>query len=392
MAERAVAMVLVGVVAAVAGGLVALWPRGEPTGERQISATRPAEVLRTIDRCAGQRGPGCRSAEIRLIGDGGGARRSRVSLPDDPLAPRVAAGDRIRVMAARAAGIDPTLVPNVEADEASTPFVYVDFDRRDSMVLITLIFVLFVLALARLQGLRALIALALSLFLVTRFIAPSILDGRSPEAVAIVGGLAIVLASTALTHGIGLKSQTAMLGTIIAILLTVAFASLAVDLAHISGSASEDVPLLAFATSSRLSAQGLVLAGMIIAALGVLDDLTISQASTVLALRRANPAVSFRPLFRQAMVVGRDHLGATINTLALAYTGAALPVLLIFSGQHVSLGDAVDREAVAEPLIAILTGSIGLVAAVPITTLLAAALAVRLQSDQTTSSLNAQPE
>jgi uncharacterized membrane protein len=117
---------------------------------------------------------------------------------------------------------------------------------------------------------------------------------------------------------------------------------------------------------------------MVIAALGVLDDVTISQASTVLALHQANPQQSFTVLFGRALSVGRDHIAATVNTLVLAYAGASLTVLLVFSVGNASFGTALNGEAVAEPVVGMLVGSIGLVAAVPVTTALAAVLAARL--------------
>jgi uncharacterized membrane protein len=157
--------------------------------------------------------------------------------------------------------------------------------------------------------------------------------------------------------------------------LIVLLALLAVDVAHITGLASEEANLIQ--ARADVSLQGLVLAGIVVGALGVLDDVTISQSSTVLALSRANPALSLVTLFREAMSVGRDHLGATVNTLALAYAGGSLPVLLIFATQGTRFGDAIAREAVAEELVATLVGSIGLVAAVPLTTALAALLATR---------------
>jgi uncharacterized membrane protein len=136
------------------------------------------------------------------------------------------------------------------------------------------------------------------------------------------------------------------------------------------------------ATIGTVSVQGLLLAGMVIAALGVLDDLTVTQASTVLALRRANPRLEFARLFRGAIGVGQDHITATVNTLVLAYAGASLPVLLVFSLAETPLGDALNFEVVASEIVATLVGSIGLIAAVPITTALAALLALRLRPDE----------
>jgi uncharacterized membrane protein len=169
-----------------------------------------------------------------------------------------------------------------------------------------------------------------------------------------------------------------MLGTTCALLLTALLAGLFIELAAITGLVSEEARLLRGSSGGTLSLSGLVLAGVVIGALGVLDDVTVSQASTVMALRRADPAQGARQLYRAALTVGRDHVGATVNTLVLAYVGAALPVLLIFSTQDVGLGTMLQREAVAEEIVATLVGSIGLIAAMPLTTGLAAALAVRL--------------
>lgn len=131
-----------------------------------------------------------------------------------------------------------------------------------------------------------------------------------------------------------------------------------------------------------MSVRGLLLAGMVIGSLGVLGDTTVTQASTVLALRHANPALTWKQLFGHATTVGRDHIAATVNTLVLAYTGAALPILIIFSIGNSSFSGAVNTETVAAPIVATLVGSIGLIAAVPLTTALAALLALHLPEEQ----------
>jgi uncharacterized membrane protein len=152
-------------------------------------------------------------------------------------------------------------------------------------------------------------------------------------------------------------------------------------IAHLSG-ASTDESVYLGASQSRLSLQGLLVAGMVIGALGVLVDLTVSQASTVIALRRVSPSLGFGGLFRSALEVGHDHIAATVATLVFAYAGAALPVLLIFSVGGTSFADAVNGEAVADEVIAALVGSIGLIASMPITTALAALLAPRMSDRQ----------
>jgi uncharacterized membrane protein len=208
------------------------------------------------------------------------------------------------------------------------------------------------------------------------FVVPAILDGEPPLAVAVVGSLAVALVTIPLAHGGGPKSLAALLGTAASLLLTALLASVFTEAAHLTGFSSEEAIFLQV-SGADLSLDGLLLAGMVIGALGVLDDVTVSQASTVLALRGAAPALGFRDLFGRALRVGRDHVSATVNTLVLAYVGASLPVLLIFSSADLGLGEALGLEVVATEVVATLVGSIGLIAAVPVTTALAAMLALR---------------
>jgi uncharacterized membrane protein len=228
---------------------------------------------------------------------------------------------------------------------------------------------------ARLRGALSLTGLAFSIAIVLLFVVPSILDDKPPLAVAVVGSLAVALITIPLAHGGGPKSLSALLGTAVSLLLTAGLAVLFTELTHLTGLSSEEAAFLQLGQAD-LSLQGLLLAGIVIGALGVLDDVTISQAATVLALRHANPSLGFRELFGRALQVGRDHVSATVNTLVLAYVGAALPILLLFSATDLGVGDAVNFEIVAKEIVATLVGSIGLVAAVPITTALAALLAL----------------
>jgi uncharacterized membrane protein len=234
-----------------------------------------------------------------------------------------------------------------------------------------------VLFTARWRGFRALLGLGASLAIVVFFIVPAILDGRSPAAVALVGAFAVMFATIPLAHGLGAKSIAACLGTAASLGLTLILANMFVELTHLSGLSSEEAVFVQ-ASTRDVSLTGLLAAGMLIAALGVLDDLTVTQSSTVLALRRANPSLGFSGLFRSALDVGHDHITATVNTLVLAYVGAALPVLLVFHLGNVPFGDAVNFEIVAAEVVGTLVGSIGLIAAVPVTTGLAAVLALRL--------------
>jgi uncharacterized membrane protein len=220
-----------------------------------------------------------------------------------------------------------------------------------------------------------------SVLIVVEFLIPALLAGKPAVAVALVSSFAVMLMTIALAHGLGPKSIAAMLGTGASLIATVLLALLFTGLADLTGFSSEEATLLQ-ANDASLSLTGLVLAGMVIGALGVLDDVTVSQASTVMALRRADPTQRARELYRSAVSVGRDHVAATVNTLVLAYVGSSLPILLVFGIGDTAFADTINREAVAEQVIAMLVGSIGLIAAVPVTTALAACLATRLPAEQ----------
>jgi uncharacterized membrane protein len=151
---------------------------------------------------------------------------------------------------------------------------------------------------------------------------------------------------------------------------------------HLTGLSSDEAVFVRATSGAEISLQGLLLAGMVIGALGVLDDVTVTQASAVMAVKHANPGLGLRPLLQSGLSVGQDHVAATVNTLVLAYVGASLPVLLIFSIGDTPFFDAVNLEAVSEQIVAMLVGSIGLIAAVPVTTALAAALATQISRER----------
>jgi uncharacterized membrane protein len=227
---------------------------------------------------------------------------------------------------------------------------------------------------------RALLGLVASLVVVVEFVIPAILHGQRPVLVAVVGAFAVMLLTMPLAYGLGAKMIAALLGTALSLLVAAGLADAVAGIAHLSGAASEET--LYLATTHVVSLRGLLVAGMVIGALGVLVDLTVSQASTVVALRRTNPSLGFARLFREAIDVGHDHISATVNTLVFAYAGASLPVLLIFTIGRTSFTDAINGEAVAAEAIAALVGSIGLILSMPLTTALAALLVERMTDDE----------
>jgi uncharacterized membrane protein len=356
-------------------GLIALWPDDrsfEPPGALRNARTEQAEIVGVRGAaCPTPMQRTCRSVEFELRSGKDEGSRFRLTVFEPASTLPLHDGDRIRV--------SPNPVPEGAqiGGVRVEPYVFADFERRTPLLLLGLLFGALVVLTGRWQGLRALVGLVASLAIVIGFVVPAILDGGSPEGVALVGALAVMLVTLGLAHGVGVKTLAATLGTTAALLLTLGLARLFTNAAHLTGLSSDEATFLR-ATVGDVSIQGLFLAGVVIATLGVLDDLTVSQASTVMALRRANAALGFRPLFRGALGVGRDHITATVNTLVLAYAGASLPVLLIFSLAGTSFSDAINSEAVAEQIVATLVGSIGLIAAVPITTALAAVLATRV--------------
>jgi uncharacterized membrane protein len=384
-AGRLVALIVLAVALATAVALVALWPpavnprsSGIVIRSRDIADAKVTSVAQAS--CPVESKPGCERVGIRVSSGAARGRNAFLMLPGDEATPRISPGDAIRVTPS-VQGYGNVSATRLAALEPGQPWSFVDFQRGPPLAVLALLFALLVVALGRRTGAASLVAVAIGLLLLTAFVVPAILAGSSPVAVALVGSFAAMFATIVLVYGIGAKSLAALLGTIVSLLATGALAVIFVHAAHITGTSSEEATLILSLGGGRVSLQGLVLAGMVIAALGVLSDVTVSQSSTVMALRRANPGQRAAQLYRGAVDVGRDHLGATVNTLVFAYAGASLPLLLIFKSQAVNFGDAINREAVATEVVAALVGSIGLVLAVPLTTAVAALLAARLPTD-----------
>jgi uncharacterized membrane protein len=361
---------------ATAIGMAVLWPGATPSGVGEsVVVDSEAATVERVDQfpCQALGTDTCSRVTVRLGSGPDEGSKTSFQIGVGGLDPDVEVGDKVRV-------VENAVAPGTEAVRGQE-YSLTDFERRRPMLLLALLFAGLVVAFARLRGFLSLVGLAVSLAVVLVFMVPAILDGKSPLAVAVVGAFAVMLTTIALAHGTGAKSLAAMIGTALSLLVTIALAVLFVDLTHLTGLSSEE-SLFLQTSETGLSLDGLLLAGMVVAALGVLDDVTISQSSTVLALRAANPDQGFRELFGRAMNVGRDHVSATVNTLVLAYVGASLPLLLIFSSSTLGVSDALNLELIAKEVVATLVGSVGLITAVPITTALAALLARRIPSEQ----------
>jgi uncharacterized membrane protein len=365
--HRLLLVVVAGLVLAVLAGGVALWPSGrlaDPAVAGQADPTRlvPATLtsVRTVPCQEAEPGlPGSTCIKVRARPDGGEEVEFDTT---DPTGDTFRTGQRVRLSI-------------LEQEGQPTFYNLRDLERGRPMLALAALFMLAVIAFGRWQGVRSLIGLACSFAVIVGFVVPAILRGHGPVPVALVGAMAIMLVSLYLSHGFGRKTTAAVVGTALALALTAALTAGFVELTALTGLAGEESANVSFQVGG-ISLRGLLLAGIIIGGLGVLDDVTVSQASLVFELRRANPAAGFAELTRGALSVGRDHISATVNTLFLAYAGASLPLLVLFVSGGDALSTVATAEAVAMEIVRTLCGSVGLIAAVPLTTLLAVGLAL----------------
>lgn len=369
--HRLLLLVLAPFLVATAVGLVVLWPDQRPAGTSGLDLGFDADLFdgtvkaARLAPCAATAPDAeieCRVYDIEMEEGPDAGEMIVLELQDSPTSVSFDPGDGIVLARATQAEIPEDL-----------RYTFADFQRKNPLTLLTLLFVGAVVALGRWRGLRALAGLGLSLGVLVKFVLPSILDGNNAVAVSLVGASVIMLVALYLSHGFNDRTTTAVLGTLVSLGLTGGLALLFIRLTELTGLADEDARILQLA-SDQVSLEGLILGGIIIGTLGVLDDVTVTQVSAVWELHQANPTMGIRRLYGAALRIGRDHIASTVNTLVLAYAGASLPLLILFVEVRRSLGDVLTGETVATEVVRTLVGSIGLVASVPITTLLAAAV------------------
>jgi len=257
---------------------------------------------------------------------------------------------------------------------------FVDFVRTTPILWLTGIFAAAIILISRWKGVRALLSTAFSLYVIIGYIIPHILMGEDPLRVSIIGSIILLGVTLYLTYGWTLKTHAAVFSMILVLLLTGTLSAVFVVFTKLNGSGDENVMFLMQMMETPINLRGLLLGGMIIGALGVLDDLVTTQASAVFELHHANPNFRFRELYNSAMRIGQDHVAATVNTLVLAYAGASLPMLLMFSLAKGDYGYLVNFSFIAEEIVRTLVGSLGLIAAVPLTTTIAIFFATRVES------------
>ncbi len=245
-----------------------------------------------------------------------------------------------------------------------------DFVRQRPLVWLFAIFVALVMLIGRFWGTTSLLGMGISFLVIFKIILPQILAGHDPVLITILGSLLIIPATFYLSHGFNRKTTVAIGGTLISLVIAGLLSKIFVELTHLTGYASDEASFLRMMKGGAVNIKGLLLAGMIVGVLGVLDDITIAQAAVVEQLRQANPNLRPGELFNRAMKVGQDHIASMVNTLVLVYTGASLPLLLLFVNNPQPFSQIINYEIIAGEIVRTLVGSIALILAVPTTTFL----------------------
>lgn len=355
---KGLAAVVVALAVVVVVGLVALWPYDQPeldlTTFGFAGDVVDAEVLLAEPGgCSFAPDLDCILVDFSIVEGELAGETYRQEFPDEPGQPGFAIGDQV-------------LLSVTAFEDGVLSIQYADRDRTVLLGVLALVFATAVVGLGRIRGVAALVALVLSIGMLVVFILPAIIAGRDAVLVAFVGGGAIMLFSLYLAHGYHRLTHVATLGAFGALALTAGLSWLTVEAGRFTGLVSEESFFLLSLPGLDLS--GILLAGIVLGALGALDDVTVTQASAVWEVHGANPSLSSSDLYEAGIRVGRDHIVSTVNTLLLAYAGAALPLLLLFTLSEQPFGIVVNSEVVALEIVRTLVGSIGLVAAVPFTT------------------------
>jgi uncharacterized membrane protein len=386
-ANRILAAVLIPITLLTLAGMAMLWPSGSKEG---ISLANPYSAAPGVtfdtgtiqsvvtENCmqgAAQQGPTQQGQTQQNPGQGsdctfaftepdkGGSPVKVVINPDVAKSHGVKAGDQIRYL-------NLSNAQGAASSQGAPAYIFVDFVRTLPIVLLALLYAVVVIAVARWRGLRALIGLVGAYFILASFMLPGLVEGKPPLLLALVGSTVIMIGVLYFAHGFSARTSTALLGTIFGLGITALLAAWATDAANLAGVGNHDATTLVN-TSSNISITGVILCGLIISGLGVLNDVTITQSSAVWELYELAPASSARKLFTSAMRIGRDHIASTVYTIAFAYAGAALPILIIVMLYDRPLGETLTSAELSEEVIRTLVGSIGLVLAIPVTTLIA---------------------
>ncbi|MEY9838556.1 YibE/F family protein [Streptacidiphilus sp. EB103A] len=388
-----IAAVLIPFAVAVVAGMVLMWPGrlpahastglgfDQPTVSGRVTATKAApcdagstSTASTTSATAAAQNV-CSLVSVAITSGKDSGRTIQLTLTPDQTAV-YSAGEKVVL------DYSPTA-------PAALQYTIGDADRSMPMAILAGVFALAVVLVGRLRGLAALVALGISFAVLSLFVLPAILKGEDPLRVAVVGGGAIMLMALYLCHGLSARTSVAVIGTLVSLALIGVLGEVFIGLTHLTGNTSDETALV-HSLFTGIKLPGLLLAGVIIGSLGVLNDVTVTQASSVWELRAADPTMGTRALYRAGIRIGRDHIASTVNTLVMAYAGAALPLMLLFTIANRGVWTVATSEIVAEEVVRTLVGSIGLIASVPLTTFLAALVASHNTRPVTAAAIPAQ--
>jgi uncharacterized membrane protein len=249
-------------------------------------------------------------------------------------------------------------------------YIITDFQRTGFLTALFVVFVVVALLVGKKHGLYSILGMAFSFLVLFKFVLPQIVAGKNPVLITVLAALLIIPVTFYLSHGFNTKTHIAIGSTVVTLILTALLTGFSVNAARLTGFASEEARFLQIA-NQNINMKGILLAGIIIGFLGVLDDVTVSQASIVAQLRKSKRNYEVGQLYKDAMTVGRDHITSMINTLVLVYAGAAMPLMLLFVNTPQPALEVINMEILADEIIRTLVGSIGLILAVPLTTFIA---------------------
>ncbi len=266
---------------------------------------------------------------------------------------------------------DKVMIVESQAPGGKSTIYISNYIRREPLFLLFAVFVVLTIIIGRFRGLTSLLGMFISFLTIFVFILPNILAGNDPIQVVMIASFFIVPVTFYISHGLNKKTTAAIVGTLIAILITAVLAAVFIQVTKLTGGASEEAVYLRQLIPGQINLRGLLFVGMIVATLGIVNDITISQAAIVAQLKKTSPGLSFKELYSKTMTIGHDHIASMVNTLILVYTGTALPLLLLFVNNPHPFTEIVNYEIVAQEIVATLVTSIGLILAVPLSTAIA---------------------
>lgn len=381
-------MIVLPIAVLTAIGLALLWPTDSPVGSRSYYATgsTPATVEVTSADAAA-----CSADAPETAAPGAGMQVCA------EVTEGIGAGSTVSILVpaqfveAIDEGTTISAVRHDAGDGGEAQFVFVDVDRSSPMIWLVLLYLLLVLAVARWRGLGAVLGLTASVGTLVVWVIPALMLGHPPLLVTLVGVSAMLFFSVYLAHGVSIRTTTALLGTFLGVALAIVLALWQVKATSLTTGGQEADQMIGTLLPG-VSLQALLVCGIVIAGLGALNDVTITQASAVWELHAANPEMSRVTLFRRAMRIGSDHIASTVYTLAFAYAGTALTTLIVMMTLDRSPLALVTSSEISTEIVRTIVASIGLIAAIPLTTLIAAVLVVPRDSGERAQAAEAKRE